>query len=65
MEYLKDHGGKLICGGKADIDNCKIEPTIILNPSKDSQLYNNEVFGPIMKISTFTSIDSVIEEINS
>lgn len=39
-------------------------PTVILNPLKSSDLYNNEVFGPIMKVNTFRNIDEVINEIN-
>lgn len=62
--YLENHGGKLICGGHADEKTLKLDPTIVLNPNKDSKLYNNEVFGPIMKVTTFTSIDSVIYDIN-
>jgi hypothetical protein len=40
-----------------------MEPTVVLNPPKDSALYKNEVFGPIMKISTYTNYDDVIREI--
>jgi len=64
LGYLKNHGGKVILGGKGDPDTCKIEPTIVLNPSKDSELYNNEVFGPILKVTTFKVFDDVITEMN-
>lgn len=61
--YLDNHGGKLVCGG-IEKDGKRIMPTVILNPLKSSDLYNNEVFGPIMKVNTFRNIDEVINEIN-
>jgi len=68
LGYLKDHGGKLLYGnGKFEEtkDGCWIERTIILNPWKDSELTKNEIFGPIMKVFTFSTFDHLIEEINS
>jgi len=64
LGYLKNHGGKLITGGNGDPVKCRIDPTIIVNPRKDSDLYKNEVFGPILKIQTFSNIDDVIKDIN-
>lgn len=60
--YLKDHGGELVYGGQ--VKDGKLEPTVVLNASKTSNLYLNEVFGPIMKVQSFKNIDEVIDEIN-
>jgi len=63
---LKDHGGELVIGsGKYDEKTTSIERTVIKNPRKDSTLVQNEIFGPIMKVFTYTSFDEVINEINS
>ena len=61
---MENHGGRLITGGNVNVETCWVEPTVILNPSSTSALYNNEVFGPIMKVKSFTAIDEVIYEIN-
>jgi aldehyde dehydrogenase (NAD+) len=50
------HGGKIILGGKHDLKNRYIEPTIIMNPKKNCQLMKEEIFGPILPILTFTDI---------
>lgn len=64
LSYLENHGGEVIVGGKGDPSKHFVEPTIVKNPSKDSALYKNEVFGPIMKILTYTSFDDVVTAIN-
>lgn len=42
LEYLKDHGGKVLAGvenpDEVDVKKLFIPPTIIENPSDDSQL---------------------------
>jgi len=41
-----------------------IEPTIILNPTKDSPLMNEEIFGPILPILTYKNLEEVTSYIN-
>ena len=56
----------MIYGGvKLDESIPALERTVILNPKKDSKLSLNEVFGPILKIYSYNSIDEVISEITS
>ena len=38
-----------------------IAPTVILEPSWDAQIMKEEIFGPILPIKTYKSIDEVIE----
>jgi len=56
-------GAKLICGGKRISETC-FEPTILLNPSSNSKVSNQEIFGPVICIYTYNNVDEVIEEIN-
>ena len=35
------------------------------NPNKDSLMMQDEIFGPIMPLFSYSSLDDVIEEINS
>lgn len=65
MKLLDGHGGELITGGDGDIESKYISPTVILNPSPESELCKNEVFGPILSVFTYTSLDECIEYINA
>ena len=40
-------------GGKINIDNLYIEPTIIVDPQIDSEIMNEEIFGPILPILSY------------
>lgn len=58
-------GGKIICGGnvKKEIKYC--EPTIILEPDKDSELMKDEIFGPILPVYPYKSVNEAIKMIKS
>lgn len=44
-------------GGKYNDDALSIEPTLILNPDLDSVIMQEEIFGPILPIITYDSIE--------
>ncbi|MDD5601988.1 MAG: aldehyde dehydrogenase [Candidatus Izemoplasmatales bacterium] len=44
-------------------DGIKIAPTILINVKSDSPVMQEEIFGPILPILSYRSIDDVIEEI--
>ena len=62
-EAIKE-GAQLITGGKR-INEVSYEPTVLLNPAKDSKVSTQEVFGPIVCIYGYQSIDAAIEQANS
>lgn len=49
--------GKIIYGGKYDAANLFIEPTIIDDVSVDAPIMREEIFGPILPILSFDSIE--------
>lgn len=55
---------KVVCGGKSDADLQKIEPTVLLNVDYQDLCMQEEIFGPIMPILTYTDIDEVIKTVN-
>ena len=55
---------KILYGGKLKSPDNFIEPTIIENVSTNSNIYNEEIFGPILPIFTYEKIDDVITFIN-
>ena len=61
---LIDHT-KVVCGGKSDADTNKIEPTVMTDVTFQDAVMQEEIFGPVMPILTYDSIDEAIEKINS
>ena len=57
--------GKIQIGGRMDKEMLFIEPTIIDEINGDSLIMQEEIFGPILPILTYTHIDEVIKYINT
>ena len=65
LSYLDDQGAALIHGGESDAEQRYIAPTLLLNPSLESSVMREEIFGPILPIIEMTSIDSMLRFIKS
>ena len=60
-----EKGAKIITGGKRHGNKGYFfEPTVMTDVSKDARIMNEEPFGPLAPISSFSSMDEVIEEAN-
>ncbi len=59
-----EEGAQLITGGKR-INKVSYEPTVLLNPSKDSKVSTQEVFGPVVCVYGYQDIEDAIEAANS
>lgn len=59
-------GAKVVTGGKkAETDKGFFyEPTILTNVTHDSKIMSDEIFGPVLPIATFETIDEAIEMAN-
>ena len=42
----------------------KMPPTIVLNPSEDMDVMKDEIFGPILPVKPYRSIDDAIKHVN-
>ena len=56
---------KVVCGGEKDINKLKIAPTVMSNVTWDDKVMQEEIFGPIMPILTYDTIEEVINTVNS
>lgn len=54
-----------VYGGNANYENLKIAPAIIANANWNSFVMKEEIFGPIIPIIEFDSINSIITEVNN
>lgn len=72
FERLKSHidnaiglNAKIEVGGALDATSKYIAPTIVSNLIEDASLLQEEIFGPILPIVTYTTIDEAIDYVNS
>jgi len=68
LQDANDKGAKainLLGGGEPDPDTRKIPPHLVLDPTDEMLLMQEEIFGPILPIKPFDDLDEVIEYINN
>ena len=58
-------GHKVVHGGHTDTELLRIEPTVMDPVTYDDPVMQEEIFGPIMPILTYDSLDKLIHKINS
>ena len=56
---------KVAVGGRSNRETLKIEPTVLDNVTWEDPVMKEEIFGPIMPILTFETIDEVIHTVNA
>ena len=61
-QMLKDQS--VIYGGSIDKENCLLSPTLIDNPSLNSYVMQEEIFGPILPILTYENDGDINNIIN-
>ncbi len=57
-------GAKLVCGGEK-ISPALYQPTVLLNPPRDSTISRNEVFGPVVCVYSYDALEAAIAEANA
>lgn len=56
---------KIYTGGDFDESNLKISPTILDNVDREDPVMQEEIFGPILPVLTFSEIKEVISAVNN
>lgn len=57
--------GKTVCGGGFDRNTMQIEPTVMEHITFQDSVMLQEIFGPVLPILTYSSLDEAIGTINS
>lgn len=65
LEDAISKGAQVFTGGEADEVDSFISPTIITNLTNDMQLMEDEIFGPILPVLSYKSLEDVVNQINS
>ena len=66
IEQIKNEGGEILVGGKViDEENAYlVEPTVVTNLPRNSELWKTEFFTPILLVEKIRSLDEGIELAN-
>ena len=64
LENAKGMGAKVVAGGNTDRSKRFIAPTVLCDVSIDSLVMKEEIFGPLMPIVTYKTMDEAIGFIN-
>lgn len=60
-------GARLVCGGKRPEKLSKgffYEPTVLANVTPEQRVFNEEIFGPVLPVTSFDELDHAIELAN-
>lgn len=52
--------GQVVCGGHADRQGLRIQPTVIVDPGLDDAVMAEEIFGPILPVLPFSDTQNAV-----
>lgn len=55
---------KIIFGGSTEPEHCRIEPTVLDNVSWDDPVMQEEIFGPLLPVLTYQTLEDAVRMIN-
>lgn len=65
LEDAKERGAKVVYGGETDGSQDYIQPTVLTDVDPQSTIMTEEIFGPVLPVYAFKSLDEPIRMINS
>jgi len=64
LQNASENNANIVCGGGIDKKNLRLEPTVITKVDMGMTLMNEEIFGPILPILKYDSIDEAVRFVN-
>lgn len=65
IDEARQNGANFVYGGKTDGSEDYIEPTVVTDVALDSKLMTDEIFGPVLPVLSYKTLDEPISVINS
>ncbi|MEC2074929.1 aldehyde dehydrogenase family protein [Metabacillus fastidiosus] len=62
IDEAVQEGAKVVCGGK--VEGNILKPTVLTNVNRNSKVFRSEVFGPVVSIFPFDTLDDAINDAN-
>lgn len=63
LDEAVQEGAKVECGGK--VKGNVMEPAVLTNVNRDSKVFRNEIFGPMVCVFPFDTLDEAIKDANN
>ena len=60
-----ERGAKVELGGNLEAGENFIAPTVLTNVPEDAKIMQEEIFGPVMPVFSFKTMEEVVQKINS
>ena len=69
IEWGKEDGARLVCGGKVPVEpqlanGFFIEPTVFADVKSHMRIAREEIFGPILSILSWSDLDELVDNVN-
>lgn len=66
LDTAKAEGATVACGGRAEssLGGLFVQPTVFTDVTRESTIYREEVFGPVLAVVDFTGEDEAVELAN-
>lgn len=65
LEDANARGARVLVGGGVSESACFVAPTLLDGIPADARIMDEEIFGPLLPVIAFTSLDDVIAKINA
>ncbi|MBV8062339.1 MAG: aldehyde dehydrogenase family protein, partial [Nevskia sp.] len=65
LDDAKARGARTLTGGVVNEQECYIAPTLLDNIPDDARIMQEEIFGPLLPIISYSDLDEVIRRINA
>ncbi len=64
LDDASAHGSRTLIGGGVDEEDCFIQPTLLDQIPASARIMDEEIFGPLLPVISYRSLDEVIAKIN-
>jgi aldehyde dehydrogenase (NAD+) len=65
LEETVSQGARVAIGGVADADHRYVSPTVLSDVPRESSIMREEIFGPILPVLRYRTLEEVIEYVRS
>jgi aldehyde dehydrogenase (NAD+) len=65
LDQALEMGAELAFGGHTDAADRYIEPTILCQVPEQADIWQEEIFGPVLLVKSYKNLEDVIQEVNS
>ncbi len=65
LDDARARGARVLSGGQTQAEACFVQPTLLDQAPADARVMREEIFGPLLPVIGFESLDEVIAAINA